>query len=261
MTSNKEKAYYAAVERAFRGDASKTNQYKSVAYEPLDPQFQKGAAEVLAALNDLADSETVNKKTFAFMLAIGPSAIGKYKTLKGPVLWTVKQVKAFRVKRAKKEEDIKNDRSSKAVARQDTKKREAAKREQVLADLPEQVAQLSNSDATPDMRDVVKVLANVIVVLGGRILCFVDLHSLTREELTSAFRAGARIERMTLREALIVRVWVNPAERMPWIAGYRALFNRAADHERELIAEREAEHLKDVLAVHGVRGLPSKAAG
>jgi len=172
---------------------------------------------------------------------------GTTRTVKGPLEWTVKKVIAFRESRKKSKDEAGDTQSRKAVERTAKKKQAAVARKHAGTGLLEKIDKLRKSDASPEVRDILKLMANMIVSNDNRILGFVDLHSLTRDELTSAFRVGARIERMTLREALIVRTWVSSAERMPWLAGYRGLFDQATHREKELIANREGERLGEAV--------------
>lgn len=270
MTRNKEAAYASAVEHAFRGKPADIKRLKNVSYAPTDPVFQRCAAEVMQALKGLKKTDTVDLDTFAFMVGVGPSALSKRDDLPEPHsritrdvpslggkkrpssmrLWTIQQVEIYLKDRIEGDESRKDQQSSAAVSRQRRRTEQKQNIVNLLAQLQKAMAKATKTRALPDWMRTTKIACEVIVAMNGQILGFVDLHNLSPEELRDAFSAGARVERLTLREALIERTWVNVAALRPWAREYRQLMETYASGERELlaasVARSEAEDLKSL---------------
>lgn len=256
MTRNKEAAYRSAIEHAFRGKQADIDKHQAVSYVPTDPEFQRSSAIVMDALEQLPDSEEVDLETFAFMLGIGPSALNKredrpdpYKRLESEVpsmggktrpsskpVWTIQQVKTYRDDKAEHGEERKDEQSSAAVSRRSKRKELKDKLTALLELLHEHHQQAQKSDAPPDVMRVVSTAVEAIVTMNGLLLGFVGLHNLSRDELRDAFRAGARIERVTLRQAMIERTWASPAALQPWAYEYQRLIEDYVVRERDLVA-------------------------
>lgn len=269
MTRNKDAAYCAAVERAFRDDkdGTKIDSYKAVTYSATDPVYQRCCADVLAALNALPEEEkidgkmepaTVDLDTFAFMLGIGPSALSKQEDKNKPAphvyvdrevaslggkvrisskpYWTLRQVKDYRSIREERDENKKNKQSSTALARRNKRKEARA----IAKDLQEQLhgalERLRDSESSFEMKNFADIAVKALVNANRLLLGFVDLHNLSRDELRDAFRAGARIECMTLRHALTKRTWASPSALQPWVREYGRVIEAYVVRERDLVA-------------------------
>lgn len=240
MTGNKEDAFRSAVERAFRGNQAEIDKYQSVSYVPTDSEFQRCSALVMEALERLPAAAEVDLETFAFMVGIGPSALRKREDLPAPhnhvkrevaslggksrpslkPVWTIQQVKAYRDDRAEHSEDKKDEQSSAAVSRRDKRKELERTLPTLLEHLQECRARAQKTNAPRDWARAMDASTEVIVAISGHILGFVDLHNLSRDELRDAFRDGARIERMTMRQALTSRTWADVSALQPWAYEY-----------------------------------------
>lgn len=265
MTNSKDAAYCSAVARAFRGDAVTITEYESVPYDLTDSEFLRRSADVLDVLDQLPNEEMVNGEpkmttvdldTFAFMLGIGPSALSKHKekpkshssfstvvpTLGNKTrkstkpLWTLQQVKAYRKECEKKAEE-RSDEKSKAADKRKLDRSDAKRKSTMLLEkLRVAYERLRNSNSPTEMKDFAGITVEVIVNANSHLLGFVDLHNLSRDELSDAFRAGARIERTTMRQALTSRTWSNASALQPWINEYGLLVEAFVVRERNLLA-------------------------
>lgn len=280
MTHNKEAAFRSAVARAFRGNDAKIDEYEAVTYDPTNAEFQHCCAEVMQALEGLPDTEKVDLDTFAFMLGIGPNALGKRKdkpvacdreesavsSMAGKTrpsykpVWTIQQVKVYRSGRTKQDEQKKDEQSSVAVSRRDKRRELKRALPSLLQQLQERQKRAKETNAPRDWANVMDTVAEVLVATSGLILGFVDLHNLSREELRDALRAGARIERMTLRQAVIERGWASAAALRPWAYEYQRFVKSVIEgyvvRESDLVAAAVARSENEDLG-----GLPKGKPG